>query len=161
MLYDSALREASQELTFMACDIPDTGPGDLHLLYHSEVSISPLYRWWQRIRNSFDSVYLARCRAWFQSYVFWVPSSIFFHCKTLLLKLDGKMKERGGNPWKISTRIIDEGPWRQGQSVSASFTLAVNSLPLAVAKWLFMVCLCDFPQVIHSINKSLLNSTVC
>ena len=44
MLYDVAKkkkknREATQEMTFMVCDIPDTGPGDLHVLYHS-VSIT-------------------------------------------------------------------------------------------------------------------------
>ena len=39
MMWPKKNREASQELTFMVCDIPDTGPGDLHVLYHS-VSIT-------------------------------------------------------------------------------------------------------------------------
>ena len=67
------------------------------------------------------------------------------HCtKLLLLKLDGERKEtweRGGYPWRISTRIVDKGSWRQGQSVSVSFILTVISLPPDVAKWLFLVCL--------------------
>lgn len=59
--------------------------------------------------------------------------------------------ERGGNPWKISTRIMDEGPWRQGQSVSASFTLAVNSLPPAVAKFFHS----------HSFNQQIIIKLYC
>lgn len=61
--------EASQELAFTAYDLPDPGPGNLHVLFHLKVSgtwrvvtnTSPLQ--WQRLGNSFKTVQLARYSA--------------------------------------------------------------------------------------------------